>query len=157
VIGSVPRYFVDGGFAMLRMVWSFLAVGLLAAAARESVADEKLRDALVARETTLIDAINDKDKSAISELLADEAMSITSRGRHTTKDIIAALEEISFSDFKIIEPQAFAVGNDAAILTYTFNWTSDSSETTTVYATSVWKKTGRQWQSVFYQETAIED
>ena len=140
-----------------RISWCLMTVGLLAVATQEAVADDKLRDALVAQETKLIDAINDKDKAAISELLADEAMSITSRGRHTTKDIIAALEEISFSDYKIIEPQAFAVGNDAAILTYTFTWTSDSSETTTVYATSVWKKTGGQWQSVFYQETAIDD
>lgn len=140
-----------------RIGWWFLAVVLLAVAAQESMADEKLQNALVMQETKLIEAINDKDKAAISRLLADEAMSITSRGRHTTKDIIAALEEISFKDYKIIEPQAFPVGDDAAILTYTFTWTSDSSETTTVYATSVWKKTNNEWQSVFYQETEIDD
>ena len=141
-----------------RISWCLLAIGLLAvsAVAQESAAANELRDALVAQETKLIDAINEKDKAAIGELLADEAMSITSRGRHTTKQIIGALDEISFSDYKISDPKAFSVSDDVAILTYTFSWTGDRApKTTTVYATSVWKQTDGEWRSVFYQETPV--
>ncbi|MEX2169455.1 MAG: nuclear transport factor 2 family protein [Pirellulales bacterium] len=144
---------------MSRIGLYLLAVGLLAvdAAAQERTVQNELRDALVAQETKLIDAINEKDKAAIGELLADEAMSITSRGKHTTKQIIDALEEISFSDYKISDAKAFSVSEDVAILTYTFTWTGESagqsSRTTTAYATSIWKQTGGGWRSVFYQET----
>lgn len=144
-----------------RIGFCLALVGLLAvsAAAQERAVQNELRSTLVAQETKLIDAINEKDKAAIGELLADEAMSITSRGRHTTKQIIEALDEISFSDYKIRDAKAFSVSDDVAILTYTFTWTGESagqsSRTTTVYATSIWKQTGGGWRSVFYQETPV--
>jgi uncharacterized protein (TIGR02246 family) len=136
-----------------------LAIGMPAidATAQES----KLQEALLAEETKLIRAIKMKDKAAIAEMLADETTSITiTRGRQTTtSEIVAGLEKISFSDYKISEPKAISVTADVAILTYKFSWTGGATgqepTTTTVYATSVWRKRDGQWRSIFYQETPI--
>jgi len=125
----------------------------------DAAAQDNLRDALLAQERNLIDAINKKDKAAIAVLLADEAMSITSRGRQTTAEIIADLENLSFTDYTISEVKTIAVSRDAAILTYRFSWTGSvagqPAATTTVYAASVWKQRDGKWRSVFYQETPL--
>jgi ketosteroid isomerase-like protein len=146
---------------MLRSIFlCVLTIGLLTieAAAQE----RKLQDALLAQETKLIQAINMKDRTVIAELLADEAMSISaSRGRQTGNDIVASLEKISFTDYKISEPKTISVSPDVAILTYKFSWTGgvtgQTPTTTTAYATSVWRQRDGRWRSVFYQETpAVE-
>jgi uncharacterized protein (TIGR02246 family) len=120
----------------------------------------KIQDELLAQEEKLIRAINVKDKATIAKLLADEAVSITAgRGRQTTEEIVASLEKISFTDYKISEPRTISATPDVAILTYKFSWTGGESgrkpTTTTAYATSVWRKQGGQWRSILYQETPI--
>jgi hypothetical protein len=124
-----------------------------------AVAQDKLQDSLLAQERKLIDAINRKDKAAISELLADEAMSITSRGKQTTKEVIKSLEMLSYSKHQISEPKAISVSPDVGILTYKFSYTGGVTgqvpATTNVYATSVWRQRDGKWRSVFYQETPI--
>jgi hypothetical protein len=141
---------------LARIGLCLLAVSSLATVA---AAQDKLQDALLAQERKLIDAINRKDKAAISDLLAEESMSITSRGKQTTKDIIQNLEKLSFSKYQISEPKAFSVGPAVAILTYKFSWTGgvsgQATATTNVYATSVWRQRDGKWRSVFYQETPI--
>jgi len=138
-----------------RISLCLLAILMLGA---DAAAQDRLLEALLAQETKLIDAVNKKDKVAIVELLGDESMSITaSRGRQTTKEIIDALEGISFSSYKISDAKAISVTPDVAILSYAFSWTSESAvqppATTTVFATSVWRLRDGQWRSVFYQET----
>jgi ketosteroid isomerase-like protein len=123
-----------------------------------AAAQENLQDQLVAQEKKLIEAINEKDKPAIRNLLSDEAMSITaSRGRQTKGDIVASLEKVSFIDYKISDVKTVRVSPDVAILSYHFTWTGgvtgQPAKTTTAYATSVWKKDGNNWRSLFYQET----
>jgi hypothetical protein len=123
------------------------------------LAQDNLQDSLLGQERRLIDAINKKDKGGISELLADERVSITSRGKQTTADIIRSLERLSFSKYQISEPKAIPVSPDVAILTYKFSWTGgvtgQAPATTTVYASSVWRKRDGKWRSVFYQETPL--
>jgi hypothetical protein len=130
-----------------------LSIGMSAAA------QDKLQDSLLAQERKLIDAVNRKDKAAISELLADEAMSITSRGKQTTRDIIQSLEKLSFSKHQISDAKAIPVSPDVAILTYKFSLTGgvtgQTPATTNVYATSVWRQRDGKWRSVFYQETPV--
>ncbi len=130
---------------------------LIAVITQEAVAQVKLQDALLAQERKLIDAINKKDKAAIHEMLANERMSVTSRGTQTTPEIIRSLEELSFSKYTINEPKTIELGRDAAILTYKFSWTGGDTghpaATTTVQATSVWRLINGNWRSVFYQET----
>ena len=123
-----------------------------------ATAQENLQDQLVAQEKKLIDAINKKDKPALRNLLADEAMSITAvRGRQLKGDIVASLEKLSFTDYKISEVKTVHVSRDVAILSYNFAWTGgvtgQAEKTTTAYATSVWKRAGNNWRSIFYQET----
>jgi ketosteroid isomerase-like protein len=123
-----------------------------------AIAQENLQDQLVRQEKKLIDAINKKDKPAIRNLLSDEAMSITViRGRQMKGDIVASLEKLSFTDYKISDVKTVRVSPDVAILSYHFTWTGgvtgQPAKTTTTYATSVWKQDGNNWRSVFYQET----
>jgi ketosteroid isomerase-like protein len=106
----------------------------------------------------LIDAINKKDKPALRNLLAEEAMSITAvRGRQMKGDVVASLEKLSFTDYKISDVKTIRVSEDVAILSYNFSWTGgvtgQPAKTTTAYATSVWKRDDNNWRSVFYQET----
>jgi uncharacterized protein (TIGR02246 family) len=135
-----------------------LAIGTPAIAAAQEI---KLQEALLAQEAKLISAIKVKDKAAIAEMLADETTSITaSRGRQTTTtEIVAGLEQVSFTDYKISEPKTISLTPDVAILTYRFSWTGgvtgQEPTTTTVYATSVWRQRDGQWRSVLYQETPI--
>lgn len=145
----------------LRMGACLVVLGILGgiAAAQGGPAEKELEQALVAQETKLIEAINRKDKAAISALLADEVMSITGRGRQTTQQIIKTLERISFTNYRLDDPQAFSVSPDVAILTCKFSWTGASSSqspaTTSVYSTSVWRKREGEWRCVFYQESPI--
>jgi ketosteroid isomerase-like protein len=123
-----------------------------------ATAQENLQDKLVAQEKKLIDAINNKDKPALRNLLSDEAMSITaSRGRLMKGDIVASLEKLSFTDYKISDVKTVRVSPDVAIFSYHFSWTGSvtgqPAKKTTAYATSVWKRDGNNWRSVFYQET----
>ncbi|MCI0333178.1 MAG: nuclear transport factor 2 family protein [Planctomycetes bacterium] len=140
-----------------RVVYCLLTIVMLVAVAS---AQDKLQETLLAQEKLLIDAINNKDKAAIRELLAGEAMSITaSRGLQTTAEIVAGLEKISFTNYKITDVKTVSVSPDVAILTYKFSWTGgvtgQPATTTTAYATSVWKQRHGKWSSVFYQETPI--
>lgn len=126
----------------------------------DAAAQDKLRDTLLTQEKKLIDAINNKDKAAIGELLANEVMSITSsRGRQSKTEIAASLENISFTDYKISDAKTIAVSQDVAILTYKFSWTGgvtgQPATTTSAYATSVWRERDGRWRSVFYQETPL--
>jgi len=125
----------------------------------EASAQEKLLDTLGAQETKLIEAIKKKDKAAISELLGSETLSITSRGKQMNKEIIAGLEKLSITDYKITGPRAIYLSPEIAILTYTFSSTGEAAgqapTTTRVYASSVWTKRRGNWRSVFYQETPI--
>ena len=139
-----------------RIILCLLAVVLFTV---DVIAQEKLQATLLSQEEKLIEAINKKDKATIAKLMADEAMSITSRGRQTTVEIIRSLEKISFSLYKISDPKTITVSADAAILTYSFSWTGENERkpiaTMNVYATSVWRQENGNWRSVFYQETPI--
>lgn len=132
---------------------------LFAGAAQEAAAQVKLQDALLAQERKLIDAINKQDKAAIADMLADERMSITSRGTQTTGEIVRSLEGLSFSNYQIVEPKTIDLGRDVALLTYKFSWTGGDTErpasTKTVQATNVWRLRDGKWRSVFYQETPL--
>jgi hypothetical protein len=138
-----------------------LMIGLVCAeaVAQEAASATKLQSALLAQEKLLIEAIKTKDKPLMAELLAEEAISITSRGRQSTREIVDSLEQVSFSDYKISDPKAFAVTRDVAILSYLFSWTGSSAgeapTTTTVYASSVWRMRDGKWRSVLYQETPM--
>jgi uncharacterized protein (TIGR02246 family) len=125
----------------------------------EASAQGKLLEELLAQETKLIEAINKRDKATISTMLADEGLSITSRGKQTNQEILASLEKISFTDYKITGARALYLTPEVAILTYTFSWTGEEAgqapATTHVYATSVWRKRDGKWRSVFYQETPM--
>jgi uncharacterized protein (TIGR02246 family) len=132
---------------------------LFADTAQETFAQNKLQDALLAQERKLIDAVNKKDKAAVADLLADERMSITSRGKQTRAEVIQSLENLSFGKHQISEPKTIAVSPDVAILTYKFSGTGGATgqapAASTVYATSVWRQRDGRWRSVFYQETPI--
>lgn len=128
---------------------------LMAGVAQDAMAQVKLQDALLAQERKLIDAINKKDKVAIGEMLANERMSITSRGAQTTPEIIRSLETLSFSRHQINDPKTIELGRDAAILTYKFSWTGEGGQPMSVQATSVWRLINGNWRSVFYQETPL--
>lgn len=126
----------------------------------EAVAQEKnLLDALVAEETKLIEAIQKKDKKLIAEMLANEGLSITSRGKQSTAEIIKSLEKISFTSYKINNPRVIFLPPNVAILTYTFSWSGGEAGQepvkANVYATSVWTNRSGKWRSAFYQETPM--
>jgi ketosteroid isomerase-like protein len=128
-------------------------------AAQQTTAPNRLQEMLLVQELKLIDAINKEDKATIQAMLADEAVSITSRGRQTTDQIIAALGRITFTGYEISDVKTYSVSPDVAILSYRFSWTGGAagqpSETTNVYATSVWRQRDGTWRSVLYQETPV--
>lgn len=135
-----------------RTGFSLLVVLLIGASA---MADDSLTDKLVALEDRLIQAIGDKDGTTIADLLAHESYSITaSRGRRTTEEVIRDLEHLRYDSYEIRDATAIPVTDDVAILSYTFSYkVAAKSSPITVYATSTWKRTGNQWDSIFYQET----
>ena len=139
-----------------------LCVLAVVALGAEAPAQNDLKVTLLGEETKLIEAIKQKDKATLRQMLAEQVLSITAkRGRQTARETIRDLENMTFDSFHLSDANAIAVAPDVAILTYKYTWTGSDAgqdaETTTAYATAVWKRRDRKWRSIFYQETPVTE
>jgi len=144
---------------MKRSLWFGIVVSLLLQGSAS--ADEKLKEALLARETELLEAIKQKDPPALKKLLATQAYSVDASGRRTTPQLLKILGKTTLTSYSITEAEAIAVGKNVGILTYKFIWSGTENDrqytNAASYATSVWALREGSWVSVFYQETPLKE
>ena len=119
--------------------------------------DLQIKEYLVSLENKLLSAAVRKSAEEIAQLLADDYLEYGSSGKvYNKKDTIEALQsepviEISAHDFnvKLLTPEValvryIAVKKDKTII--------DASS----LRSSLWKKTGENWQIVFHQGSKIQ-
>ena len=131
-------------------------------AATVSADDAQLKLELVAQETRLIDALKNKDRQTLEDMLADQFYAIDMKyGRLETPELMAMLDKLTITGYDLSEVKALVITDDVAVLTYKYVWSGTDDgvgiKDATSYATSTWAKRDGQWKSVFYQETPIED
>ena len=125
-----------------------------------SADDARLKKELIAQETRLIDALRNKDRQTVEEMLADQFYAIDMKyGRMETPAVSAMLDKVTITGYALSEVRAFQITDDAAVLTYKYVWSGIddgvSVKDAKSYATSTWAKRDGRWKSVFYQETPI--
>ena len=119
--------------------------------------DLQIKEFLVSLENKLLSAAVRKSAEEIAQLLADDYLEYGSSGKvYNKKDTIEALQsepviEISAHDFevKLLTPEValvryIAVKKDKTIIN------------ASCLRSSLWKKTGENWQIVFHQGSKIQ-
>ena len=119
--------------------------------------DQQIKEHLISLEEKLLNPAIRKSVEEVSQLLADDYMEFGGSGKvYNKKDTIEALQkepagQISAHDFKInlLTPEV-------ALLTYTAIKRDSANNETTSLRSSLWKKTGENWQIVFHQGSVVK-
>jgi hypothetical protein len=142
---------------------ALVAMGVMLFAS-DALPQDSLEKTLVTQEKKVLDAIKNKDKSALKELLSDQVYSVTvGRGRLTGEQTIRSISgnELTMTSYRIEDVKTVRVTDDVAILSYKMTWTGSengkSVPSTTDFATATWALRDGQWKVVFYQDTAGPD
>ena len=118
--------------------------------------DSQIKEQLKSLEEKLLNPEVRKSVEEISQLLADDYTELGSSGKvYNKKDTIEALQkglagQISAHDFKVN-----LLTLEVALVTYAAVRRDNSNNKISSLRSSLWKKTGGNWQIVFHQGTVI--
>jgi len=121
---------------------------------------ETVERLLIANENRINEAIKKRDLGGFNNLVADDAVTVGSKGVVTAGELTKFLFDARFVlvAFSIEQPQVRMLDGDVALLTYKFTVVTsfDGKKTTgTTYASTIWAKRKSKWVAVFHQEADI--
>lgn len=120
--------------------------------------EQQIKEHLISLEEKLLNPSIRKSVEEVSQLLADDYREFGSTGKvYNKKDTIEALQnepagQISAHDFKVN-----LLTSEVALLTYTAVKRDNANNETTSLRSSLWKKTGENWQIIFHQGTLLKN
>jgi hypothetical protein len=120
-----------------------------------------LVDELLAVEQEVWAALAAGDADADARLLADEFLGVYGSGFAGKADHYGQLADgPTVAGYELSEAQVLKLSTDVALLAYRARWVGagarGTGEATTMYVTSVWKRTDEGWRNVFSQDTPAE-
>jgi hypothetical protein len=124
-----------------------------------AVTQNELTRALAERMRTQWDAYIRVDEAAHSEVLADDFRAVHPNGAlHIGKPSAADIAAEPITDYWLTELQAWPVGDEAAIATYTATVTvpGAAGQRFQFVVGEVWMKYGGQWKCRYYHATMLK-
>lgn len=136
------------------------AIPVLFLTVEVALSQDSFQETLLSHEKEMINAIVQKDRVKLTEMLSAETFAVTQGGgRQTGEEMRRSLDHITMTNYGLREVKAIKVSPDVGILTYKFNWSGTNAgvqlPATTVWATSTWAMQDGEWKSIFYQETPL--
>lgn len=113
---------------------------------------------LIALETSVWEALREGDRASDAALLAADFLGVYPTGFADRGDHAGQLDDgPTVAEYVIAEPQAIEISDDHALLAYRAEYRRPgSSETESMYVSSLWSKRDGAWINVFSQDTPVD-
>ena len=123
--------------------------------------DAALKDLFQAKIKAEWEAIENKDKKAYADLLADDyqGVEVDNQGERTKSQALTELAQGNVSTYTLWGYKLIPLGSDAAFVIYevTLQFPPKSVvRYSRVYITELWVKRAGQWKELHYQETHVK-
>jgi Domain of unknown function (DUF4440) len=123
--------------------------------------ESALKDMFQSRIKAEWEALKNKDKKALGELLADDyqGVEVDGKGERNKIQALNELAEQNVFSYTLWGFKMISLGADAAFLTYesTIQFPPKAQvRFSRVYITELWMKRSGQWKEVHYQETHVK-
>jgi hypothetical protein len=114
----------------------------------------------LAHEKQIWEAYRNKDVAALQRLLAEDFLELADPGKRFTKaQILAAVPDITVTEYSIKDVKVLPFAADSAIITYNRqmkgNVKGHAFPPQAALAAGTWTRRDGKWQQVLYQETII--
>jgi ketosteroid isomerase-like protein len=114
-------------------------------------------DMLIAKERSMLEAIEKHDADAFKALVVEDALSADPNGFSKVSEFIPMISQMTMTDWKMNDPHVVHVDANTAIVTYTWTGTATMPGMPTqdkpTYISTVWTNKGGKWLAVYHQET----
>lgn len=117
--------------------------------------ESEIEAVLLALKAAAVRASEKGDVSFYAEYLADDAIGVTPRGIYNKQQILAALVKGSFRSSRIEDTRAFALSDDAGMVTYRAWFEIAGAPAREVFVSTLYRRHVGGWKGVFYQQTPL--
>jgi len=123
-----------------------------------AAADSNLQADLVAKEKALYDAWAKKDGKPFEEWLSPNFVGVGDDGSNISREGIiksVTTHNCEVKSLNISDDKVTPIDKDVVILTYKVDGDAicDGKKSPPIYASSIWKKQGSKWWTIFHQST----
>ncbi len=132
---------------------TFLLATLLPVGAAQAFA--QATDEFVARETAVWQAVKDKRLDAFTAALDTGVVAVYADGIHTRAAEVASIRQVNLRSFTLTEFATRHLDPRTTLLTYRAIVAGDAGGqdfSGTYWVSSLWRKAGGQWKTVFHTE-----
>jgi len=117
--------------------------------------ESEIEAVLLALKAAAIRANEKGDVSFYAEYLADDAIGVTPQGVFDKQQILAALKSGGFKSTKVEDTRAFALSDDAGMVTYRAWFEIGGAPAREVFVSTLYRRYVDGWKGVFYQQTPL--
>ena len=119
--------------------------------------DAHLKQQLMDLEVKLLQPDIRKSVKQLNTLLADDFLEFGQSGKtYSKQDVLEALPELTEELFMASHFEARMLSDDVVLLTYLLERRGNDAMKSRSCRSSIWKRTGEQWQMTFHQGTPRE-
>jgi hypothetical protein len=139
--------------------WLILGVWLASASVTEAQQQSTLARHLAAQERGLWDAVKQKNLGAFRAALAPAYAGVYADGVHDRAAELQVVASTRLRRFQMEDLQVHQPAGNTVVLTYKITEDGDIAGTAlsgTYWASSVWHKAGRNWQTVLHTEARAQ-
>ena len=117
--------------------------------------ESEIEAVLLALKAAAIRANEKGDVSFYAEYLADDAIGVTPQGVFNKQQILAALKNGGFLSSRVEDTRAFALSDDAGMVTYRAWFEIAGGAPREVFVSTLYRRYVGGWKGVFYQQTPL--
>ena len=117
--------------------------------------ESEIEAVLLALKAAAVRANEKGDVSFYAEYLSDDAIGVTPHGVFDKQQILAALKNGSFKSSRVEDTRAFALSDDAGMVTYRAWFESGGASAREVFVSTLYRRYVDGWKGVFYQQTPL--
>lgn len=117
--------------------------------------ESEIEAVLLALKAAAIRAEEKGDVYFYADYLADDAIGVTPHGVFDKQQMLAALTNGSFRTTKVEDTRAFALSDDAGMVTYRAWITEVDGPPREVFVSTLYRRYVDGWKGVFYQQTLL--
>lgn len=117
--------------------------------------ESEIEAVLLALKAAAIRANEKSDVSFYAEYLADDAIGVTPQGVFNKQQILAALRNGGFKSTRVEDTRAFALSDDAGMVTYRAWLETGGGPAREVFVSTLYRRYVDGWKGVFHQQTPL--
>ncbi len=149
------RCCVAVGAAILAGMFTMIMLGCSSKLAEPEPIPEVIVNDLAAKENTLWNAFQQKDRQKLDKFLAYDYMTVGDRGPMDKETKIASLDDQRITEFSMGDVSATLLGSNYVLLTYRCRSKGDrhgSPFDENYLCSDIWISRGGAWQSIFFED-----